>query len=163
MDIPSWWKQIRWNSLFNSIHYNFWEETWKYKLVTVFLRTTSLKLGHVNFEYKEIEHFLHPKMAVGGSIWHPFLWFSKNVSSKERVKRWFFVTFNIIIRHIFPKNFIEILLVVQTLWRISLYILAIFINYHQFFRNFWHFIVTKKLMTSAYNKWCQHFFTFNIL
>ena len=28
---------------------------------------------------------------------------------------------------------------------------------------FWHFLVTKKLMTSAYNKWCQHFFTFNIL
>ena len=34
--------------------------------------------------------------------------FSKNVSSKERAKPWFFVTFNIIIRHIFPENFIEI-------------------------------------------------------
>ena len=33
--------------------------------------------------------------------------FSKNVSSKERVKPWFFVTFNIIISHIFPENFIE--------------------------------------------------------
>ena len=34
--------------------------------------------------------------------------FSKNVSSKERVKPWFFVTFNIIIKHIFPEHFIEI-------------------------------------------------------
>ena len=34
--------------------------------------------------------------------------FLKNVSSKESVKPWFFVTFNIIISHIFPKNFIEI-------------------------------------------------------
>ena len=34
--------------------------------------------------------------------------FLKNVSSKERLKPWFFVTFNIIISHIFPENFIEI-------------------------------------------------------
>ena len=38
---------------------------------------------------------------------HPY-GFSKNVSSKERVKLWFFVTFDIIISHIFPENFIEI-------------------------------------------------------
>ena len=59
--------------------------------------------------------------------------FSKNVSSKETVKPWFFVTFNIIIRHIFPENFIEIPLVVQRLWGISLSVLAIFINFYQFF------------------------------
>ena len=38
--------------------------------------------------------------------------------------------------------------------------------FHRFssiFWIFWHFLVTKKLMTSAYNRWCQHFFTFNIL
>ena len=34
--------------------------------------------------------------------------FLKNVSSKEMVKPWFFVTSNIIIRHIFSENFIEI-------------------------------------------------------
>ena len=28
---------------------------------------------------------------------------------------------------------------------------------------FWHVVVTKKLTTSAYNRWCQHFHTFNIL
>ena len=41
--------------------------------------------------------------------------FSKNLSSKERVKPWFFVTFNIIIRHVFPENFIEIPQEVQKL------------------------------------------------
>ena len=40
--------------------------------------------------------------------------FSKNnASSKERRKPWFFVTLNIIIRHIFPANSIEIPQVVQ--------------------------------------------------
>ena len=34
--------------------------------------------------------------------------FSKNISSKERVELWFFVTFNIIIIHIFPENFTQI-------------------------------------------------------
>ena len=34
--------------------------------------------------------------------------FQKTVFSKERVKPWFFVTFNVIIRHIFSENFIKI-------------------------------------------------------
>ena len=41
--------------------------------------------------------------------------FSKNVSSKERVRHWFFVTFNVIISHIFPEYFIEIPQVAQKL------------------------------------------------
>ena len=32
--------------------------------------------------------------------------FSKNVSSRERLKPWFFVTFNIVSKHIFLENFI---------------------------------------------------------
>ena len=40
---------------------------------------------------------------------------SKKLSSKERMKLWFFVTFNIIISHIFPENFIEILQAVRNL------------------------------------------------
>ena len=59
--------------------------------------------------------------------------FSKNVSFKERVKPCFFVTFNIIIRYIFSENFIEIPQVVQKLWRIYLSILAIFMDFNQFF------------------------------
>ena len=54
-------------------------------------------------------------MAGGvGQYAHPCA-FPKYVSSKERVKAWFFVTFNIIISHIFPENFIEITQVVQNL------------------------------------------------
>ena len=43
----------------------------------------------------------------------PFCGFSKNESSEERMKPWFFATFNIAITHIFPQNFIEIPRVVQ--------------------------------------------------
>ena len=39
--------------------------------------------------------------------------FLKNISSNERMKPWFFVTFNIIISHVFPKNSIEHLQVIQ--------------------------------------------------
>ena len=61
----------------------------------------------------------------------------KGISLLEiRWKLWFFVTFNIIINHIFPENFIEIPQVVQKVWRFSPSILTIFIN----FRIFWHFL-----------------------
>ena len=39
--------------------------------------------------------------------------FLENLSSIKRMKLWFFVTFNIILRHIFPANFIEFPQVVQ--------------------------------------------------
>ena len=39
--------------------------------------------------------------------------FSKNVFFKERIKPWFFVTFNIIISYILPEIFIEIPQVAQ--------------------------------------------------
>ena len=93
-------------------------------------------------------------LGMGGGV----CGFSKNVSSKERVKLWFFVTFNIIISHIFPENFIEITTqVVQKIWRICLTILANFHWFASIFWIFWHFFVMEKLMTSTYNKWCQHF------
>ena len=44
----------------------------------------------------------------------------------------FFVTFNIIISHVFPEYSIETLQVVQKLWRISLSILVIFITFTDF-------------------------------
>ena len=75
---------------------------------------------------------LNPKTAGRGQTDPPPCSFSKSLSSKERVKPWFFVTFNIITSHIFPENVIEILQAVQKLWRISLSILAIFIDFHQF-------------------------------
>ena len=39
--------------------------------------------------------------------------FLKNVSSIERVEPWLFETFNIVLKHIFPENFIEFPQVVQ--------------------------------------------------
>ena len=59
--------------------------------------------------------------------------FLKNVFSKGRVKSWFFVTFNIISKHIFSENFIEFPQVVQKTGRNSLSILAIFIIFPQFY------------------------------
>ena len=44
--------------------------------------------------------------GVGGVLTLNFD-FSINASSKERVKPWIFVAFNIIIRHTYPENFIE--------------------------------------------------------
>ena len=62
--------------------------------------------------------FFNPKTAGkgeggGGQFELPPCGFSKSVSSKEREKPWFFVTFNIILRHIFPEKFIEFPQVVQ--------------------------------------------------
>ena len=75
---------------------------------------------------------------LGGGGWEGSIWprpcgFSKIVSSKEGVKPCFFVTFNIILKHIFPENFIDFPQVVQKIWRISLSILAIFINFPRYF------------------------------
>ena len=109
------------------------------------------KFSHFQPKYAKFTKInsLNPKM-----VWPSPCGFSKNVSSKERVKPWFFVTFSIIMSHIFPQNFIEIPPVIWELWRISLSI---------YFPDFLHFLVSKKLMASAYNNWCQQIFTFNIL
>ena len=45
------------------------------------------------------------------------------------VKSWIFVTFNIIISHIYLENCIEITQVLQKIWRLSLSIVAIFIDF----------------------------------
>ena len=74
-------------------------------------------------------------------------------------KEWnpvFFGTFNVIISHIFLENFIEIFQAVQKIRRLSLSILAIFGDFHQFFVFFDIYLL-------AYNRRCQQFFTFNIL
>ena len=89
----------------------------------------------------------------------PFCGFSKIVFSRERVNLWFLVTFNIIISDIYPENFIEILHVVQKIRRFSSALLAIFAK----FSDFLTFNCCKSLMTSAYNKSCQKFFSFNLL
>ena len=74
----------------------------------------------------------------------------------------FFFTFNIILSQIFPEHLIKISQVVQRIWRFFVSLLAIFINFHQFFWLFWHFLFTNNLMTSAYNRWYHHYFTSNM-
>ena len=49
-------------------------------------------------------------------------------------------------------------LIVQKIWRFSPSMITTFIN----FPIFGHFLVTKKLMKSAYNRSYQHIFTFNL-
>ena len=70
-----------------------------------------------------------------------------------------FVTFNIIISHIFLENFIKIPNIVQKIWRISVNI-SYFYQFSSIFWIFWHFLVTKKLILPAYNRLCQHFLQF---
>ena len=72
---------------------------------------------------------------------------SKNVPFREKVKPWFFVTFNIIISHFFLENFIEIPEVVQKIFSIN-------INYiHQFWEFFDISLLQSKLfLPSTYFK-----------
>ena len=98
--------------------------------------------------------YLTLKRLEEGSIWPPphtppprpllLCSFSKNLSSKEKVKSSFFVTFNIITSHIFPEDFIKIPQVVQKIWRISLFNIIYFHLFSSIFWIFWHYLVTKK-------------------
>ena len=80
------------------------------------VKDKSVSIHQKNIPALATEMF-NPKTAGGGgggvNLPPPPLCFSKSVSSKEREKPWFFVTFNIILRHIFPENFIEFPQVVQ--------------------------------------------------
>ena len=95
-----------------------------------------------------IQKYVNPKKA-GGSIWPFPPWgFSKNVFFINRVNPCFFVNFNIIISHL-----------VTSFLKISLKFIKSFTRYEDFplqyqlfssiFQIFWHFVVAKKLKTSA--------------
>ena len=95
-------------------------------------------------------------------VWNNYGWgvnltptpygFLKHLCYKERVKPWFFVSFNIIIIHIFPENFIEVTQVIHKLWRISLTILAIFIIFNSFL-DFWQFLFLISKETNDASLW----------
>ena len=75
---------------------------------------------------------LNPKTAARDDQFDPPRYgFLKNVSSRERVKPRFFVTFNIILTYIFPENFIEFTQVVRKIRRSSLSILAFFMDFYK--------------------------------
>ena len=89
---------------------------------------------------------IKPKKA-GVLIWSPLpCGFSRNVFSRERLRPCFFLWTTY-----FIENFIEIPLVIQKIFSVNIS------YFNWFFGFFWDFLVGKKLMTSAYNRWCQHF------
>ena len=112
----------------NNIYIN--ESHWLYTLQIYTVCKSGVEISH-----SLLEIFLILK-RLGGQF-DPSCVFL-NESAKEIVNSWFFVTFNfltfnIIISHIIPENFIEIPQVFQKIWRLSLTILAIFIDFYQFF------------------------------
>ena len=133
------------------------------KVITIILWYSLRPIVIAVIFWKLLALFINPKTAGGEGQFNPPCDFSKTVSSKETVERCFFLTFNIILSHIFPENFIEFPRVVQKIWKNSLSMLANFRQFSSIFWIFWHYLLTKKLMMPAYNGWCQHFFTLNIL
>ena len=91
---------------------------------TMFLHQLSLQISRTKID-------LSLKRLGGGQLDLSCSFF-KNVFSRERMKPWFFVTFNIIIIHIFPENLIGISQIVQKIWRTSPSILTIFISFLNF-------------------------------
>ena len=78
--------------------------------------------------------FFNPKKARWGQLDTPSVVFSKLYFERERERKRE--------RKIWLKLFKSFLL---TFWI------------------FWHFVIINILMMSAYNRWCQYFFTFNLL
>ena len=85
---------------------------------------------------------------------------SKKLFSIGRMKFLFSVALNIIISHIFPEN---LKLKFIKLFRRYKIFLFNFDYLRQFWGGFLYFLVTKILITSACNRWCQQHFSFSLL
>ena len=111
-------------------------------IMPIFCMTENSRQKLKSFEYEK--SFLRWNRKHFASFWNCFQWsqilsdlrvgedsaaFSKDVSSRERVKLWFFVTFNIIIRHILQiwLKFIKNLNVVRKIWKCSPLVLTIYL------------------------------------
>ena len=111
-------------------------------IMPIFCMTENSRQKLKSFEYEK--SFLRWNRKHFASFWNCFQWsqilsdlrvgedsaaFSKDVSSRERVKLWFFVAFNIIIRHILQiwLKFIKNLNVVQKIWKCSPLVLTIYL------------------------------------
>ena len=73
--------------------------------------TPDVKSSHIFFLSILFWSNSNPNKASGGRL-IPAVVFKKCIFS-DRMRPCFFVTFNIIISHVFPENFIEILQVLQ--------------------------------------------------
>ena len=65
----------------------------------------------------------------------------------------------VIVNYIFLENFIGISQAIQKIWRFFSSKIAIFLNYLLSEIS----LLQKILITSAYNRWSQHFFTFKLI
>ena len=79
---------------------------------------------------------INPKTVKEKSIWPNSLWFFQKCAFYRESETLIFVTFNVIIIHIFPENFVEIPQVFWTIWRLSPSILTIFVDTLHFFNIF---------------------------
>ena len=117
-----------------------------------------------NFSLRDyLPLIVNPKTA-GRSIWRPS-GFSKEFfqcTFQRGGEGLLFMIFNLIISHIFSESFIEFPEVNQKICRFS-FSFAISMIFVVFLAFFWHFFVTKKLMSSAYDRRRQHFVTFDLL
>ena len=105
--------------------------------------------------------FVNTKTAKegGASIWGVSCGFSKNMSSKERVRPCFWYYHKSHLSWKFDWNFSSRSEDMKNLSYNNRY----FHLFSSIFWTFWHSLVTKKLMASVYNRLCQHFFASNIL
>ena len=125
----------------NSIYLVFSSLKIQIKLInTLVLPATIFTWSWKYFRSKHIKHLaklFHPKSAVGVNL-IPSCSFSKHVFSKERLKHWFPVTFNIITSYVFNENFVEIPQLVQKIWGFFSFNIICF---RQIFGIFWHFLI----------------------
>ena len=109
----------------------YFDYIWYYNFTFLFLQNKTIKVSDMSINLK----------LLGERGWYqfdtlpPLLVFPK----KYLLERGPNVTFNIIISHIFPENFIKISQVVQKIWRFSTSILTNFINLWDFFHIFFNF------------------------
>ena len=103
--ISLWYYETFNNKLFlNEDHVNPPENILSMSLCKAYLERIMLHKHNFNDSYQRKKSIVSRKINF---IRYLVLFF-KNVSSRERVKPWFFKDFNIIISHIFPKSFTEI-------------------------------------------------------
>ena len=133
----------------NNIYINesHWLYTWQIYTVSK---------SRVEISHRVMEIFLILKRLE----WQfdPSCGFFENASAKEIVNSWFFCDFYHKPHHSwkFHWNSTSRSEDMETFFDNISY-------FHQFLSIFWifrHFLITKKLMTSGYNRWCQHFFHF---
>ena len=98
-------------------------------------------------------NFLANPKIFGGSILTPFVVFFKSTFFRVRVKPCSF--FTLILSKV--TSFLNVLLKFFKHAEKNENFLFQCQLFSAIFRIFWHFLVTKKLIASAYNRWRQHF------